>query len=290
MTSMIGSSLSGFLTGKPGATVSVGGILQNINTKLAQQDMNVQVPVPKADVVSGSSFGGMLKRWGLGEVAPTPPPPAPASVPGSSSSAAMPATQSPSAAPQASTSSASSTALTGPDAPRMSESASMMSTASTSSFSATRDQVPLKKVQFTVSSMCVTYPISNVHTPGSEDVTRRRIEKEHRQRISERKHKVWTLRELEQLYRECCRTREELPLKKMRIIFTEAAQANAEAKANGAGGAQGSPLKVLDLSYLPLDRGAIDPLADFLSVDFGLAKLVLENCGLTDDVSGRARC
>lgn len=32
-----------------------------------------------------------------------------------------------------------------------------------------------------------------------------------------------------------------------------------------------------------MDRQAIDPIADLLSVDFGLSKLVLENCGLADD-------
>ena len=33
----------------------------------------------------------------------------------------------------------------------------------------------------------------------------------------------------------------------------------------------------------PLDRHAVEPIADLLSVDFGLNKLVLENCALTDD-------
>ena len=155
-----------------------------------------------------------------------------------------------------------------------------MSASSTSS-----EVVPLKRVQFTVSNMCVTYPISNIYTPGSEDATRRRIEREHRQKLRERKRKRWTLKELEQLYRECCRTREELPLKKMRFVFQEAAALQESKVQDGTAAPGGVTLKTLDLSFLPLDRAAIDPLADFLSIDFGLSKLVLENCGLTDDVS-----
>lgn len=50
---------------------------------------------------------------------------------------------------------------------------------------------------------------------------------------------------------------------------------------------QSSPpaLRTLDLSFVPLDRHAIEPIADFLSVNFGLGKLVLENCNLIDEVS-----
>jgi hypothetical protein len=39
----------------------------------------------------------------------------------------------------------------------------------------------------------------------------------------------------------------------------------------------------MDLSFVPLDRPAIEPISDLLSIDFGLQKLVLENCGLTDE-------
>lgn len=48
---------------------------------------------------------------------------------------------------------------------------------------------------------------------------------------------------------------------------------------------QASPpaLRTLDLSLIALDRQAIEPIADLLSVAFGLSKLVLENCNLTDD-------
>lgn len=130
---------------------------------------------------------------------------------------------------------------------------------------------PLRKVRFIVSDMTLTYPISSAIAPGDEDATRIRVEQEQRQKLKKRSEKRWTILELEQLYRECCRTREELPLKKMRNVFQD--------------GRQNSPpaLKTIDLSFISLDKHAIEPIADLLSVDFGLQKLVLENCGLADD-------
>ncbi|KAE8215049.1 hypothetical protein CF326_g9753 [Tilletia indica] len=70
----------------------------------------------------------------------------------------------------------------------------------------------------------------------------------------------------------------------MRQVFQEARQA-AATSATGAdsAGAPSIPLHTLDLSTIPLDQDAVDPLADMLSVDFGLDKLVLENCMLTDE-------
>lgn len=115
--------------------------------------------------------------------------------------------------------------------------------------------------------MSVVYPISSSIPIQDEDDTRRRIEALHRAALKERKQRTWTPAELEALYRECCRVREELPLKRMRLVFQDA----------------GAAVKSIDLSSLPLDRGAVDPIADLLSVDFGLSKLVLENCGLTDE-------
>ncbi|KAE8216959.1 hypothetical protein CF326_g9627, partial [Tilletia indica] len=70
----------------------------------------------------------------------------------------------------------------------------------------------------------------------------------------------------------------------MRQVFQEARQA-AATSATGAdsAGAPSIPLHTLDLSTIPLDQDAVDPLADMLSVDFGLDKLVLENCMITDE-------
>ncbi|KDN36543.1 RNI-like protein [Tilletiaria anomala UBC 951] len=258
----------------------MGGILQNINTKLAQGGMNMQVPVPKADAPVASGFGGMLKRWGLGDGAaaafgaPQPGVSAPQSQPTTGMVHSQTRTAGISTAKSSSPArAATSQSLT---------SQSTITPTSTSSLPLPCEDVPLKRVQFTVSSMCVTYPISNMYTPGSEDVTRKKVEREHRKKLSERRRKRWTLKELEALYRECCRTREELPLKKMRFVFQEAAEGHRQAN-GGEGAGRDGPLKTLDLSFLPLDRAAIDPLADLLSVDFGLTKLVLENCGLTDD-------
>ncbi|KAE8211212.1 hypothetical protein CF327_g5018 [Tilletia walkeri] len=161
---------------------------------------------------------------------------------------------------------------------------------------------PLRRVQFRPTLMTVTYPIVNTIAPADEDATRRRVENEHRAHLAEvygyqdekaigagtkgkGKKKVWTIDEVEELYTRCCRVRQEWPLKKMRQVFQEARQAAAAAAAGGAesAGAPGVPLRTLDLSTIPLDQDAVDPLADFLSVDFGLDKLVLENCMLTDE-------
>ncbi|KAK0548687.1 hypothetical protein OC845_003476 [Tilletia horrida] len=169
---------------------------------------------------------------------------------------------------------------------------------------------PLRRVQFRPTMMTVTYPIINTIAPADEDATRRRVEAEHRARLVELygedygamrsassssldlsasvsgsgskgkgKKKVWTVDEIEELYTRCCRIRQEWPLKKMRQSFQEARAAAANApKGTGA-----PPLPILDLSTIPLDQDAVDPLADFLSVEFGLSKLILENCMLTDE-------
>ncbi|CAD6944496.1 unnamed protein product [Tilletia controversa] len=160
---------------------------------------------------------------------------------------------------------------------------------------------PLRRVQFRPTLMTVTYPIVNTIAPADEDATRRRVESEHRAHLAEiygcdlpkgasasslstdsqrgkgsGRKKVWNVDEVEELYTRCCRIRQEWPLKKMRQVFQEARQA-----AGGSGGT--TTLRTLDLSTIPLDQDAVDPLADFLSVDFGLDKLVLENCMLTDE-------
>lgn len=45
-----------------------------------------------------------------------------------------------------------------------------------------------------------------------------------------------------------------------------------------------SPPKVIDLRDTSLTRGSAAVLSDILSVDFGLRKLVLDNCNLDDEV------
>ncbi|PWN34844.1 RNI-like protein [Meira miltonrushii] len=274
-------------------------VLQQLNTRLAQQGVNVQVPVPSGSLAgtaqgtaqaASSLLGGMFKKVsslasasaGLGiedhhgsgsgfygngsgsrsasaTVAPT----------WSSDRDAARFPESNRANSMRSTSSEST--LVSDGGMNGSSSQSVHSISSNNLPQPSASIRPLRKVRFIVSDMTLTYPISGAIAPGDEDATRRRIEQEQRQKLKERNEKRWTVAELEQLYRECCRTREELPLKKMRSVFQDARQNSPPA------------LKTIDLSFIPLDRHAIEPVADLLSVDFGLQKLVLENCGLADD-------
>lgn len=274
-------------------------ILQQLNTRLAQQGVNVQVPVPSGSLAgtaqgtaqaASSLLGGMFKKVsslasasaGLGiedhhgsgssfygngsgsrsasaTVAPT----------WSSERDAARFPEPNRTNSMRSTSSESTLASDGGVNGSYSQSVHSISSNNLPQPSASIR--PLRKVRFIVSDMTLTYPISGAIAPGDEDATRRRIEQEQRQKLKERNEKRWTVAELEQLYRECCRTREELPLKKMRSVFQDARQNSPPA------------LKTIDLSFIPLDRHAIEPVADLLSVDFGLQKLVLENCGLADD-------
>ncbi|GAC97564.1 hypothetical protein PHSY_005150 [Pseudozyma hubeiensis SY62] len=264
-------------------------ILQNINTRLAQQGVNVQVPVPQSGTAqaTASYIGGMFRK--IGGMAAG----AAANVSGSSATTVGgflnndQQTSSNGSAPHSSISSfnsnvnrssvsisttaSSSGSTVVASQQNDSDNGSTSSMVKSTVVSSTTSAAPLKKVQFQVSHMTVTYPIVGAGTPEDEDLTRLRIEREHRRMLKARRGKPWTPEQLEALYRECCRTREEHPLKKMRLVFQEAAQATPPA------------LKTMDLSFVPLDRHAVEPIADLLSVDFGLNKLVLENCALTDD-------
>ncbi|SNX87305.1 uncharacterized protein MEPE_06015 [Melanopsichium pennsylvanicum] len=257
-------------------------ILQNINTRLAQQGVNVQVPLPQGSTAqaTASYIGGMFRK--IGGIAAG----AAANVSGSNATTVggLLSNDSPTRSNGSSiytsayhaNSSDPSVASTTPSATptslaNESDNASSPSLVKSTVAEATTSAAPLKKVQFQVSHMAVTYPIAGAGTPEDEDLTRLRIEREHRRMLKARRSKPWTPQELEALYRECCRTREEHPLKKMRLVFQEAAQTTPPA------------LKTMDLSFVPLDRHAVEPIADLLSVDFGLNKLVLENCALTDD-------
>lgn len=258
-------------------------ILQNINTRLAQQGVNMQVPVPQGSTAqaTASYIGGMFRK--IGGIAAG----AAANVSGSSattvggflsndsptkSNGFYPASDG--LSPGRNSNSSALSSLTGTTAvsnQSETENGSATSLVKSTVAASTTSAAPLKKVQFQVSHMAVTYPIAGAGTPEDEDLTRLRIEREHRRMLKARRGKPWTPEELEALYRECCRTREEHPLKKMRLVFQEAAQSSPPA------------LKTMDLSFVPLDRHAVEPIADLLSVDFGLNKLVLENCALTDD-------
>ncbi|GAA6044301.1 hypothetical protein JCM8097_006756 [Rhodosporidiobolus ruineniae] len=85
---------------------------------------------------------------------------------------------------------------------------------------------------------------------------------------AEGEKREWTGVELERLYAECCRMREEPGIEKVKRALREHPTA---------------PPKNLDLSHTLLTLGAAEALADLLSVDWGLKKLTLEGCGLDDE-------
>ncbi|GAA5929164.1 uncharacterized protein JCM15063_004071 [Sporobolomyces koalae] len=179
----------------------------------------------------------------------------------------------------------------------------------------------LKQVRFRMQSLAVVYPINGAssssfssssptpqHTtffndlkvgfhpgpplaPAEEAETRKRVDREWRSRIKMRtrstgekgaegsekgksrskgsdESRAWTGAELERLYRECCRTREEPGIERVKRILRENPL---------------QPPNTLDLSRELLSHGAVEALSDLLSVDFGLKKLVLDNCGLDDE-------
>ncbi|CEH17105.1 Predicted myosin-I-binding protein [Ceraceosorus bombacis] len=255
-------------------------ILQSLNTRLAQGGVGVQVPVPAGSSLSalsgsaqgtaqaaGNLIGGVFKR--LGGLA------AGVAVPGmgvdeQARSASRPFASSNTGAPSQRGGVAlnSPTSTSSPASSAFSEASLLPTNTLPAPASSPR---PLRRVQFRVNSMRITYPIHGSIAPGDEDATRKRVEKEHREWLRQRKEMAWAVPELEKLYRECCRTREEYPLKKMRAVFEDAQRSAPPA------------LRTMDLSFVPLDRAAIEPISDLLSIDFSLQKLVLENCGLTDD-------
>ncbi|KDE03683.1 hypothetical protein MVLG_05872 [Microbotryum lychnidis-dioicae p1A1 Lamole] len=134
----------------------------------------------------------------------------------------------------------------------------------------------LKRVRFRMATLKVVYPINGPNgpiAPYEESRTRKRINFAHREsqqlKASEGGDaKGWTGEALGKLYAECCRTREERPNERLRRIFVDHPVA---------------PPRVLDLTNEPLTHGAVEALSDLLSVDFGLKKLVLENCGIDND-------
>ncbi|GAA6058458.1 hypothetical protein JCM3770_002732 [Rhodotorula araucariae] len=142
----------------------------------------------------------------------------------------------------------------------------------------------LKRVRFRMAALKVVYPINEGTlepiAPADEGATRERVEREWRVRAVEEREgqagtcegakavKTWTGEELGRLYAECCRTREEPGLERVKRAFRD----------NPA-----TPPRALDLSNELLSHGAVEALADLLSVDWGLKKLSLDHCGLDDE-------
>jgi hypothetical protein len=130
---------------------------------------------------------------------------------------------------------------------------------------------PFKAVRFTMSSLKVVYPLLDDAPPSAESQTRDQVNSAHRQALQTLRSKAWTGHELVQLYTECCRSKEE-------AILPEVTHALNPGKDAGL-----AP-KTMDLTGLHLSLGAAEALGDVLSVDFGLRKLVLEDCNLDDEV------
>jgi protein phosphatase 1 regulatory subunit 37 len=129
---------------------------------------------------------------------------------------------------------------------------------------------PLRGVRFTMSSLKVVYPLLEDAPPREESKIRDKINIEHRAAMQSLKNKSWTGQELVKLYEECCRSREEPVLDNIRQALNPSKDSMAP--------------KAIDLTGFQLSTGAAEALSDVLSVDFGLKKLVLENCGLDDEV------
>ncbi|GAA5914654.1 hypothetical protein JCM6882_003592 [Rhodosporidiobolus microsporus] len=162
----------------------------------------------------------------------------------------------------------------------------------------------LRRVRFRVGrALSITYPINRGTlepiAPEEEGATRERVEGEWRagkgkgvgvaaggfggdggggkgkeKEKREKGHggegrKEWTGTELQLLYAEICRLREEPGIDKVKRAFRESPTA--------------PPPKTLDLSHTPLSLGAAEALADLVSVDWGCRKVVLDSCGLDDE-------
>ncbi|KAI8347093.1 hypothetical protein B0O80DRAFT_217857 [Mortierella sp. GBAus27b] len=83
---------------------------------------------------------------------------------------------------------------------------------------------------------------------------------------------IYTAKEIMNHYQTACNTREEQPIE--RLIHDMQAAASRP----------GNPLlTVIDLTGEQLPRKTLDPIADVLTLEFGLRQLYLDNCGLEED-------
>lgn len=152
----------------------------------------------------------------------------------------------------------------------------------------------VKSVRFTMSSLSVVYPINGPGPPGTEALTRKRINQEYVANQAIRsKEGGWTTLDLLDLYEDCCRTREEPGIAALRTLLMVSCICrhdqmrklpDSASDARISSQSTSSPPKVIDLRDTNLTRGSAAVLSDILSVDFGLRKLVLDNCNLDDEV------
>lgn len=128
----------------------------------------------------------------------------------------------------------------------------------------------LRRVHFRTEDLAHTYPISRTLAPGEEAATRERIESEAQARLERLCGRPWTPRELQSLYRVCCRAREDVPHSEILAVLE---QASSWPQAR---------VRALDFRDIPLARIAV-PLADLLCAPTGVQALLLERCGLDSD-------
>ena len=125
----------------------------------------------------------------------------------------------------------------------------------------------LRRVHFRTEDLTHTYPISSTLEPSKEAETRERVESEALDRSRRLCGRPWSARELESLYRVCCRAREEVPHSSI-IHVLEQATLWPHARA-----------RTLDFVDTALAHYAV-PLADMLCAPTGVQVLLLDRCAL----------
>ncbi|CAG8770126.1 5228_t:CDS:10, partial [Cetraspora pellucida] len=137
----------------------------------------------------------------------------------------------------------------------------------------------LKRVRFSVTKLRDEYPHSPIPSDSDSSDEEEEYdfhewdEKQNRdaQPKSEVNQKIaYTAKEMLQFYLSACRLREEFPLDRLVDLFK---------KANQPGGS----LNVIDLTGHILDRKISEPIADILTLECGLEKLIMERCDIEDD-------
>lgn len=126
----------------------------------------------------------------------------------------------------------------------------------------------LRGVRFRMNCLTVTYPLGSA-APLDEGSIRDHVNASHQKRIQQQNLHHWTPQELVKFYDDCCRSREELGLQRIRNALLQLGEQPRE----------------MDLTGLQFNLGSAEALSDLLSIDFGLKKLILDSCHLDDEVS-----
>ncbi|KAG8904578.1 hypothetical protein FRB99_001541 [Tulasnella sp. 403] len=129
---------------------------------------------------------------------------------------------------------------------------------------------PLKRAHFIVPHLATTYPISSSappSTPGLSESIRDIEERETERRLRDNNDGNWSLERIEEFYKECCRLRDEPVLGGVvRAIRLSSHVAP----------------RTLDLTGVKFTVFSASALADALSVEWGLRKLILKDADLDE--------